>query len=99
MFSFHYLSLVSAYNDWSVISERQRKMKQNQKDISARKKGHFFLFQLRNFNKKNPAGSGARAQEQAEETVKANIQWRKDNEQDIKNWLKDYLKANNIPLN
>lgn len=58
----------------------------------------FFNFQLRKFNKENDAGSGARAQEQAEETVKANIQWRKDNEHDIGNWLTDFLKAKNIAL-
>ena len=29
----------------------------------------------------------------------ANIQWRKENEEDIGNWLKDYFEANNIPLN
>jgi len=54
---------------------------------------------LREFNEKNPAGSGSRAQQQAEERVMANIQWRKENEEDVGNWLKDYLEANNIPLN
>lgn len=58
-----------------------------------------FLFQLKTFNKQHHAGSGARAQQQAEERVLANIQWRKDNEEDIGNWLKDFLEANNIPLN
>ncbi|KAJ7394007.1 hypothetical protein OS493_003679 [Desmophyllum pertusum] len=59
----------------------------------------FELQDLKTFNKENHAGSGARAQQQAEERVMANIQWRKDNEEDIGNWLKDFLKANNIPLN
>ena len=59
----------------------------------------YILIQLKTFNKENHAGSGARAQQQAEERVMANIQWRKDNEEDIGNWLKDFLKANNIPLN
>lgn len=57
------------------------------------------LVQLKEFNEKHPAGSGARAQQQAEERVMANIQWRKENEDDVGNWLKDYLEANNIPLN
>ncbi|XP_078360662.1 aminopeptidase N-like [Oculina patagonica] len=59
----------------------------------------FELQDLKTFNKQHHAGSGARAQQQAEERVMANIQWRKDNEEDVANWLKDYLEANNIPLN
>lgn len=45
------------------------------------------------------AGSGTRAQQQAEEGVMANIQWRKENEQDVAKWLKDFLVNKNIALN
>lgn len=56
----------------------------------------FELQDLKEFNEKHPGGSGARAQQQAEEQVMANIKWRKENEDDIGNWLKDYFEANNI---
>lgn len=56
----------------------------------------FELQDLKEFNKKHSAGSGARAQQQAEERVMANIQWRKENEEDIGNWLRDYFEASNI---
>jgi len=58
----------------------------------------FELQDLKSFNEKHAAGAGARAQQQAEEKVMANIQWRKQNEEDVSNWLKDYLIKNNIPL-
>ena len=54
--------------------------------------------QLKDFNKKHAGGSGSRAQQQAEERVMSNIQWRKDNEKSVENWLENFLKANNIPL-
>ena len=57
------------------------------------------LIQLKEFNAKHPAGSGARAQQQAVERVMANVEWRKENEADVVNWLEDYFKDNNIPLN
>ncbi|XP_022795785.1 glutamyl aminopeptidase-like [Stylophora pistillata] len=59
----------------------------------------FELEDLKEFNRKHSAGSGTRAQQQAEEGVMANIQWRKENEQDVSNWLKYFLEKNNIPLN
>ncbi|KAJ7382214.1 hypothetical protein OS493_036247 [Desmophyllum pertusum] len=52
----------------------------------------FELQELQEFNNKYTAGSGARAQQQAAERVMANVQWRKDNEEDVGNWLKDFLK-------
>ncbi|XP_068743771.1 glutamyl aminopeptidase-like isoform X2 [Montipora capricornis] len=58
----------------------------------------FDLQELKKFNEKHAARSGARAQQQALEGVMANVQWLKRNEEDIENWLKDYLVANNIPL-
>ena len=57
-----------------------------------------FSLQLKKFNEKHAARAGARAQQQALEGVMANVQWLKHNEEDIENWLKDYLVANNIPL-
>lgn len=33
---------------------------------------------------------------QSIENVKANIQWRKTNENDVENWLKDFFAKNNI---
>ncbi len=71
----------------------------NSRVVRKKTKSLSFLFQLKTFNKQHHAGSGARAQQQAEERVMANIQWHKDNEEDVANWLKDYLEANNIPLN
>jgi len=59
----------------------------------------FELQDLKEFNAKHPAGSGARAQQQAVERVMANVEWRKENEADVVNWLEDYFKDNNIPLN
>lgn len=59
----------------------------------------FELQDLKSFNEKHAGGSGARAQQQAEERVLANIQWRQQHEQDVANWLKDFLVSNKIPLN
>lgn len=53
----------------------------------------FELEDLKSFNEKHAAGAGARAQQQAEETVMANIQWRKQSEEDLTKWLKEYLKV------
>lgn len=57
------------------------------------------LEDLKEFNRMHSAGSGTRAQQQAEEGVMANIQWRKENEQDVAKWLKDFLVNKNIQLN
>ena len=47
-------------------------------------------------NKKKETGSTARAQQQAVDQVKANINWLKDNEQEIEEWLKKFLKGRNL---
>ena len=59
---------------------------------------HYFTFQLKKFNENNAAGAGARAQQQAVERVIANVQWRKQNEEDVENWLRDYLAVNKISV-
>lgn len=59
---------------------------------------HFFTFQLKKFNENNAAGAGARAQQQAVERVMANVQWRKQNEEDVENWLRDYFKVKKISV-
>lgn len=58
----------------------------------------FELQELKKFNENNAAGAGARAQQQAVERVMANVQWRKQNEEDVENWLRDYLAVNKISV-
>ncbi|EDO47790.1 predicted protein [Nematostella vectensis] len=56
------------------------------------------LNSLLKFNEKNKdPGSGARAQDQAVERVKANIKWLAENEKGIETWMHKFFKDNNIP--